>query len=480
MRTFIATCLFAGAAMAGAAERPADFAYGIPLSADGKDALYEFALPAAVYRGVANAGLADVRVFNGAGDAVPYAWKPRKMTGVETAPPVTLALFPLKAEAGSTLDGLSIRVRRGGDGRTSVDVSSTGKRGGSEKRVVGYFVDLTNQERVLRALTVDWQPVPDGYAGKLRVEASDDLGTWRTLVSAAPLVSLEFAGQRLEQKRVELPGQKAKYLRLSWVGRDSGAAAPELLSVRAELMDRTLEAPREWAGFDSSRGEKPGEYLFDLRGHHPVDRLRLQLPEINTVAQVEFLARDRVEQPWRSVARGVVYRLRRGDSEIASPELTVGHSTERYWLLRVDQRGGGIGAGSPKLEAGWVPHTLVFAARGAPPFQIAYGNRGAKPGGHAIDTLIPGYRDESATQFRVAKTGAQQTINVASAQALAQQELGGEARLKEAIDWKRWILWGALILGVLVLGGMAWRLVRQLESGRSASSPGAAPKDSSS
>lgn len=473
MRPLIAACLLPAAVAALGAERPADFAYGIPLEADGKEALYEVTLPPAVYRGVFGARLADVRVFNGAGEAVPHAWRPRRTAGAEAAKPVTLTLFPLKAEEGASLDGISIRVRRGPGGRSSVDVTSTstGARKGSRKRTVGYLVDLTALEQALSAIELEWQVVPEGFAGKLRVDASDDLGSWRTLVGAAPLVNLEMAGQRLQQKRVELPRQKVKYLRLSWVPLGAGAAPPELVSASGEPVERTVEAVREWMTVEPMKGEKPGEYLFDVRGHYPADRVRLHLPETNTVTQVELLARDKTEQPWRSVTRGVAYRLRRGDGEITSPDVTIGVTTERFWLLRVDPRGGGIGAGLPKLEAGWVPHGLVFAARGEPPFQLAYGSREAKPASFAIENLIPGYRDAAGPKIRAAKAGAQQTINVSSAKALAQQELGGKARLRERIDWKRWSLWGALVLGVLILGAMAWRLARQLDRGAGSSSP---------
>ena len=450
-----------------AAERPADFAYGVPIEADGKEALYEVTLPASAYRGVVRADLADVRVFNGAGEVVPYAWRPRRMAGTETVKPVALTLFPIKAEEGTSVDAISVRVRRGPGGGSSVDVTSTsgGAQKSGEKRTVGYLVDLTTLDRALRAIEFDWQPVPDGFAGKLRIDASDDLGSWRTLIVAAPLVNLEMAGQRLQQKRIELPQQKVKYLRLSWVAQGAGAVRPEMTAANGEPIERTVEAPREWSQVEPAKGEKPGEYLFDLRGRYPVDRVRLHLPETNTVAQVQLLARDRSEQDWRPVTRGVVYRLRRDSGEVFSPDLPLGVTTDRYWLLRVDQRGGGIGSGAPKLEAGWVPHTLVFTARGAPPFQLAYGNRDAKAGGYAIEALIPGYSDASLPRIRAAKAGAQQTINVSGAKALEQQELGGEARLKEVVDWKRWSLWGALVLGVLVLGAMAWRLVRQLDSG---------------
>lgn len=475
MKTLIFMLVLATAGATFAAERPADFAYGIPLEADGKEALYEVTLPAAAYRGVVRADLADVRVFNGSGEVVPHAWRPRRTAGTEAGKPVALTLFPLKAEEGASVDAISIRVRRGPGGSSSVDVSSTsgGAQKGGEKRTVGYLVDLTALDRALRAIEFDWQPVPDGFAGKLRIDASDDLGSWRTLVAAAPLVNLEMAGQRLQQKRVELPQQKVKYLRFSWVQQGAGAARPEMTAASGEPVERAVEAPREWAQVEPAKGEKPGEYLFDLRGRHPIDRVRLHLPEPNTVAQVQLLARDRDEQDWRPVARGVAYRLRRDSGEVTSPDLAVGVTTDRYWLLRVDQRGGGIGSGAPKLDAGWVPHTLVFAARGEPPFQLAYGNRDAKQGGYPIDTLIPGYTDASLSRIRTAKVGAQQTTNVSGAKALEQQELGGEARLKEQIDWKRWSLWGALVLGVLVLGAMAWRLARQMDAG------GGAPRDAS-
>lgn len=463
MRHLIPCWLLLAAAVASAAERPEDFAYGARLEADGKEALYEVGLPATVYRGVAQPDLRDVRVFNGGGELVAHAWRTRRTEGTEGSPPVALTLFPLKAEAGATVEGLALSVRRSADGTATVHVSSSAPSAAVEKRTVGYLVDLTGFERALRVIELDWKQPADGFAGKLRVDGSDDLDAWRTLVAAVPLVNLEVAGQRLQQKRIDLPEQKVKYLRLSWVPQGDRSSPPELTSASGELAEKAVQAAREWAPVEAGKGDKPGEYAFDARGHFPVDRVRLQLPEVNTVVQVELLARNRSDQPWRQVARSVVYRLRQGEGEAASPDLVVGVVTDRYWLLRVDQRGGGLGAGAPKLEVGWVPHRLVFAARGSPPFQLAYGKRDAKPAAHAIETLIPGYRADTGAKIRAAKAGTQQTVNVQGAQVLAQTELGGEARRREAIDWKRWSLWAALVLGVLILGAMAWRLMRQLD-----------------
>jgi hypothetical protein len=475
MNLAISCLLLLAAAAASAAERPDDYAYGARLDADGKEALYEVTVPATLYRGVAAADLRDVRVFNGSGEVVPHAWRARRMQGVEPAAQVAVTLFPLKAAAGAALDGLAIRVHRGPGGAVTVDVTSGAAVEAAPRRTVGYLLDLTGFDRGLRALEFDWEAPAGGFAGKLRVDGSDDLGSWRQLVGAAPLVDLDVGGSRLQQKRVELPRQGVKYLRLSWMPQADGTPVPELTGVRAELLEKFVEVPREWTFVQSGKGAKSGEYVFDTGGHFPVDRVRLHLPEPNTVVQVELLARDKADQPWRHVAQGVVYRLRKGDVEIGSPELTA-VASDRYWLLRVDQKGGGLGAGAPRLEAGWIPHRLVFAARGVPPFQLAYGKRDAKAAAYAIETLVPGFREDTGATIRAAKAAEAQKVNVQSAQALAPTELGGEARRVETIDWKRWTLWGALILGVVVLGVMAWRLTRQLDKPATPSSKDAAPE----
>ncbi len=141
----------------------------------------------------------------------------------------------------------------------------------------------------------------------------------------------------------------------------------------------------------------------------------------------------------------------------------IASGADRYWLVKIDQRGGGIGGGPLGLSAGWVPHRLVFASRGTGPFQLAYGSRDAKATAFPIATLVPDYKGEEELELRPAETGvASSGVAIGVARAADPQQLGGEAARRERVDWKRWTLWGSLVLGVVVLGWMALRLARQI------------------
>jgi hypothetical protein len=101
------------------------------------------------------------------------------------------------------------------------------------------------------------------------------------------------------------------------------------------------------------------------------------------------------------------------------------------------------------VRAGWTPREIVFTARGAGPFRLAYGNSKAQAGSLGIETVVPGWRTDQEPHMSVASTG-------------PVQKLAGEAAARQRIDYKKWGLWAALLAGVAVLAWMALRLSRQM------------------
>ena len=441
-------------ALSLAAEQPQDFAFGVPVEVDGSEALYEVDIPASVYQGVTRADLGDLRVFNADAEPVPFALEPRPPQHAQTPQPLAVQYFPLYGEQPADLEGLRLKVEKSGTG-TVVSVKSEAGPPAAKRRLLAYLVDVSALKQPYEALELDWRQSSTSYATNVRIEASDDLKSWTTAVPQAPLVRIDQDGQRLEQRTIEFHPRTAKYLRLSWptsAKADAQAAAEplELTRVNVRTGSIVVEPDRVWREVLPETGEKPGEYLYDLGGQFPVERVRFALPQQNTIARVEVLSRANPPRDWQFVTNGVIYRLMQQGHQVSSPDLAVATNTNRYWLVRVDQKGGGLGSGLPRLGAGWVPQKLVFAARGRAPFQIAYGSSKVQPAAYPIETVVPGWRRD-------------QPQKLAHADSLPERLLGGATALHRPINYRIFGLWGALVLGVLLLGWMAWRLSRQMQ-----------------
>jgi Protein of unknown function (DUF3999) len=168
--------------------------------------------------------------------------------------------------------------------------------------------------------------------------------------------------------------------------------------------------------------------------------------EDNAVLPFELDARADEKMPWRSIARGVAYRFTQDGVTVASGKFAVPRVTDRFLRVRISGSTP-LPAAGPKLELRWMPAELVFAARGSPPFTLAYGRVDAESAAMSVEALIPGYGTPAAMTPKAAQAGEERT-------------LAGEAATRAAPDYRRWGLWAILAVGVLVLGGMGLKLAR--------------------
>jgi hypothetical protein len=451
VRPLVVAVAVASAATANAAEKPKDFAFGIPLTVETDSAFYRAALPAAFYAGSARADQGDLRVFNGDDAVVPYARLDSPAAVHEKKATAALPIFPLRVdEQSGDLTSLSLSITQSA-GKTLVNLTTKEGQPVPAQRLAGYLLDATDAREPISAIVLAWAPKSGGMNTRIRVEASDDLNQWRTLVGDAPLLDLEYDGRHLLRDRVEFRQVPAKYLRISW---PTAQAPLQLNAARAEFGDRVLETPRQWAeALGAAVADKENEYQFDLGGALPVDRVAIELPELNSVVPAQLLARTAPEEPWRPVTSLVTYRLRQDAGEVSAPPLAVAPAGYRYWLLRVDPKSGGLGRGQPRMHAGWLPREIVFAARGTGPFLIAYGNVAAASSALPVTTLVPGYA-----------SSAEPLAAIAVAHMGAAAPLGDIGQAKRPREYRRATLWAVLILGVVVLAWMAWQLSRQLNA----------------
>jgi hypothetical protein len=383
-------------------------------------AFYRLDLPISVYQFSQRADLGDLRVFNAAGEVVPYAFINPQPSILSTQ--TALRFFPYA----NTQHAQQISVQIHSNGQLSAQSSSTNASQSS------YIVDASQIQGRFENLTLSWQE--SNYQNQIKLAASDDLTSWQELGSTA-LVQLDYQGQTLRQAKIDLARIKAKYLRLS----------PEtpLTLTQARLQSSTQDAPiasRIWLTPIVATNPQQGEYLFDLGLHAPIDRVQLALPQLNTVAEVSLASRDSPQAAWQTVQNMIVYRLANSES----PSIEISPNNHRYWQLQVKQNGGGLGQGMPKLKVGWLTQQIAFAARGDAPFTLAFGNIQIQNAAMQAQDLIIGKQIASATAGVLLNKVAATAI-IANAPSPA----------------RTYGLWAALVLAVTVLGTMAWQLLRQ-------------------
>lgn len=424
-------------------ERPEDFTVRFPLRTEGQGPFFRLVLPEAAHQIMQRPDMGDVRVFNGSGELVPMTRIPNQAEASEKLSRTPVPFFPLPGvpSAGGPLD-VQIFIGQKHDG-TLIRLHA-GQQKAPTAATRSYILDASRVAGKVRALEFAWHGAGQ-VLGRMRIQCSDDLRAWQE-VAVSPLVSLRFAGNTVEQKRCEFRPVASRYLLLTWDG-----TAPEVTftGITAESSSTEIApAERQWLDLTPMSGIS-GDYEYAVPGFFPADRLRIHLPQPNTLAQVTVLSRSKSADPWMVLAKARAYRLDQNGAEITNPDIPVNGGGPR-WLLRFDQKGGGAGAGMPVLALGWQPVHLIFAARGQGPFSLACGNPKAEPAFYPLNAFFPELNGKLPEHLG--------TAYVEKAPAF-QADAPGPA---EAPDFKRWILWGILVLGVLAMAGMAFSLARQL------------------
>lgn len=432
-RHWLYTTLLWLAANVTAAPVLGQFQTHFPLIAPAGSAYYQLTLTEQAYQASRRADCADMRVFNATGEVLPYAVSlPTPPTAKRQTPNVPwFALPPQTAQRTPQTNGLIIDGN--GQLRAAPQQPQLPQRGGD-------IVDLSQTPGKVEALQLTLQD--DSYRGAVNVSVSDDLQQWRE-IGQNQLLKLGMQGQQLRQERIELNGESARYVLLQWP-----STPPTIATVRAEtsVTDQQPATARQWTPATALTGDTgKGDYRFESNSCFSSDRLRIHLSQPNTVAQATLYSRAAPQDAWQPVWQTTLYRLHDANGDQENPPFALPPSDHRYWRLQVDTSGGGLGQGLPGLVFGWQPATLTFVARGQPPFTLAVGN--AQTG---------------------SETTARTSLLLDREQAVATAKLGAAShnpvkQTPQAVNYRPYLLWAALLAAVALLGWMAWRLTRPID-----------------
>ena len=430
---------------AHAQDKPADFASQTPLTLSGDGPWYRIELPPSVQPNARQADLSDLRVFNNEGQPQAYALNQKQASQEQEPTPIPVKWFALYStqEAGDATP--VIRIERASNG-TVIEVQPQSDIEAGEEVLRGWLLDTSAIKAPLEQLIIDWSAEREGFQS-FSIEASDDLQHWRDW-GEGQVARLSFADEVVDQREVGLPGQSARYLRLLW---RSPHSAPTLISAHLFAADsETPTPPLTWSPPVTGKVEKTNEYVWELPAGLPVERVKVDIAQPNSLAPGTLYARSDARQPWQPISSGLLYRLTQNGSDVVQDQLQLSGRIVQQLKLVVDDRGGGLGTEAPALSVAVRASEVVFLARGNGPFTLAVGNTSVKAANLSLATLIPDFTPQKLATLGTAKPTTATVANMAAPLPAVQESIG----------FKRIGLWAVLLLGVLFLGWMAMSTLR--------------------
>lgn len=438
----LAAACFASSAVADALQ-PEDFGWGQHLHTSGTDPFYRLPLPETVYRSAAHADLRDVRVFNSAGEQVPFALIGEPYTSTAAAQRTELKAWRLPAAASDDRSSAgTLSVQRG------VMELSWSNTGAERKPQLLLVVPGDNEIRTLSSIRLDWQDSSTSWQQSVSVESSNDLQDWSMLADNLPLMDLQQAGQRLVINTLKFPESQARYWRLTL----SGAQAPTLKSAVGEYQTAAWTTALSWLAPQTTEKIDTAVRIYRFALPQPAEYLRVHLPQDNSVLPYRLAWRRSAKETWQELPAAVAWRLTLQGQTQESPWRELGGI--EVGELRLSGSAD-WGAGEPAIELGRRSQHLLFNARGSGPWLLTWGAAAAGRQQLAPELLIPGYSEDSVMDLPLASAAAPVT-------------LGGEQRRLEPgpaerqARWQTRLLWALLVAGAAGLAWLALKLWRDM------------------
>jgi hypothetical protein len=426
----------------------ADFTRAYELKTTLEGAIYKATLPKFVYEGLIQSQQRDLAVFNADGHIVPFAIREAapvyRVSKESSEYRVPFYELPPESRTENVAGPIDVYVKTDAGGSV-VSVKSGGGR--SETRDRSYLLDFSsiayNHEIVSRELRLT---LPDmKLSAKISVYESSNLQSWRPLLTDAPLLQLVNENTRFSSDSVELPRSPERYVELRIRDVDS---AFELRGVSyvvtigkqsSYIMEESVSIDGTTA-FTNDKSNSAIEYY--TIGAFPISKVNFILQEPGFY-RVVYFSRPEIRSEWRTRGKMELSMIRSQDNSLVLNEPTpINVREERYWRIEFE---GAFHGTLPKMEMSWRQSDVYFLAQGRAPYYLAFGSHLEELSLQNI-VFLRG-RDTSAMEAEFGEVFKERESNISTPIGITP-------------DWQRYLVWGLLVLGALLLSGIAWKLIK--------------------
>ncbi len=417
----------------------------------GEDSLRRVELPYAVLLDTERSDFSNIHVFDAAGQLMPSRHFTIAGERESLESEIELPLYPFAQDAQEEAIRASFEVSQTDD---NTQISVTSSTAGAQDIKTNYVIHVAKEVRRrhgrVESLALHWSKPAANLIVPVKVEGSTDLQKWTTLAERVVVSDLTHNGTQLLRNRVPLRGSGSTYLRLSW---------PD--SIKQFDIDSVVGTfTRSRARSVTRRQTVPCEIVESTR-----DTCQFRVPEKATLTGIEipiasedyFVHGDLYSSaassgPWVRRFDFQQYKLTVDGQRVEGLRIRQGLTSGRYWQIRFDQGIGDLTSNDAfKVEVQWHPRYQVFLAQGQEPFQLTYGNPLASNGTHNVITKVLKRTNKAMEDVEEVALGPIETVQPVT-------EYWTRQRLET------FGLWAVLLIGVGVLGRIAWNLFHSLRA----------------
>jgi hypothetical protein len=394
--------------------------------------------------------MGDIRVFDEAGNAVPFVI--RRAPGITvTPPPEDVPFFRWDEDNDAALPG-STDIVINAEGAV-LNIKSSSSR---PSVAPAYLLDLSGLSAAPSMLNITLREEGELYNTSVRLYSSPDLSQWREFEKPQ---TLAWFGNGAGRELLELPRGNNRYLlikfdkpRIDRQGTDGPGSSWDLSPRSIRAVFESLEIPpmtREKTIAGSWQGEGRRIVDYNAGGFYPLTAIDFPLPQADSI---EVRVKNKVfeQEEWSFAARTNLFRISAGTGEQRTSEALEINSSAPFWEL---EAAGDVAFSSlPGCTIRWAVYELVFLGRGAGPWTLAWGNGDYGPRAEG-DLKLP---ETGGPEIETARPLGEPVYRTGPR--TATRRFGG--------DWGQFVLWAVLILAVILLSGLALYIARAMKKDR--------------
>lgn len=416
---------------------PNDFAYGYKMNVNTTNATQSVDLPIEIFNDV-QPNFSDIMVFNALGEKVPFFIRQVNYQDEENSKQEYLPFFPLFGTQETELSQ-NVVIENG-----NITIKNSPQ----------------NPNAVLSAYLLDNTKHPEGYKlsklifsfadyenflSQFRIEMSDDLANWETLLPNAVVSRLTHNDEIIEVNEINLPVTTAKYLRITRLQKN--AALFQLSNVQGVYEKKHREIlSNHYLVNDAIFDDTKKSIYFTTPKSLPLSGIKITFKTPNNLLRGSLKSLDENKE-WHEITTISQYRLQENNQPILSkPDKFFYYGNARpaaSWKIDITESYWSSAKEIDAIDLEWSPVQLLFIARGEGPFTLAYGN-------------------PIFTQLQSADSSLFSEKNMTPASLGEKIELGGTEKLVPPFPWQRVVLFSILGLGLLLLAWMAMRLFKDV------------------